>query len=327
MIKIAHVINALSIGGAEGMLLKLLTRADRQSFEPRVYTLLSPAGSIGDCIRELGIPVRELGMSRGAPNPVLVLRLASWFRHDPPDLVQTWLYHADLVGGLAARCAAIGAPVVWNIRNSTLDASTSRPRTFRVVKVCASVSTWLPDAIISCSHNACSLHAALGYARQKLRVIPNGFDLAAFRPNPAARAALRQELGIPDQAPVIGVIARFDPQKDFRTFVEAAGRLRAVVPDAQFVLCGRDVDRTNRELMRWVEAAGVASGSHLLGERTDIPDVDAALDIATSSSSYGEAFPNAVGEAMACAVPCVVTEVGDSARIVGDTGRVGKSVV
>ena len=322
MIKIAHVINALSIGGAELTLFKLLTRIDRRSFEPRVYTLLSPAGSIGDRIRELGIPVREVGMGRGAPNPVRVLKLANWFRHDPPDLVQTWLYHADLVGGLAARCAATGAPVVWNIRNSTLDAATSRARTFRVVKVCASVSTWLPEAIICCSHSASNLHAAAGYARQKLSVIPNGFDLAVFRPNPAARAAVRRELGIPEQAPVIGVIGRFDPQKDFQSFLEAAGRLRAVAPHAQFVLCGRDVDRTNRELMRWVDAAGVTACSHLLGERIDIADVDAALDIATSSSSYGEAFPNAVGEAMACAVPCVVTDVGDSARIVGDTGRV-----
>ena len=322
MIKIAHVINALSIGGAEGMLLKLLTRIDRDSFEPRVYTLLSPAGSIGDRIKELGIPVRELGMGRGAPNPARVLQLAGWFRGDRPDIVQTWLYHADLVGGLAARCAAIGAPVVWNIRNSTLDASASRARTFRVVKVCASVSTWLPDAIICCSHKACSLHAAVGYARQKLNVIPNGFDLAAFRPNPAARAALRRELGVSDQAPLIGVVGRFDPQKDFRTFIEAAGRLRSLVPDAHFVLCGHDVDWNNRELTRWVESAGVASCSHLLGERTDIADIDAALDLATSSSSYGEAFPNAVGEAMACAVPCVVTDVGDSARIVGDAGRV-----
>jgi glycosyltransferase involved in cell wall biosynthesis len=322
MIKIAHVINALSIGGAEGMLLRLLTTTDRRAFEPRVYTLLSPAGSIGGRIRALGIPVRELGMGQGAPNPARVLQLARWLRQDRPDIVQTWLYHADLVGGFAARFAAVGAPVVWNIRNSTLDGSSSRPRTFRVVRVCASVSRWLPAAIICCSHNASSLHAAVGYARSKLKVIPNGFDLAEYRPNPAARAAIRYELGIPGEAPLIGVIGRFDPQKDFRTFVEAAGRLRATMPGAHFLLCGRDLVPANRELMQWVDAAGVTRCSHLLGERTDVADVDAALDIATSSSSYGEAFPNAVGEAMACAVPCVVTDVGDSARIVGDTGRV-----
>jgi glycosyltransferase involved in cell wall biosynthesis len=320
MIKIAHVINALSIGGAEGMLLKLLSQLDRRSFDARVYTLLSPAGSVGEDIRALGIPVRELGMGRGTPNPLRVLRLARWLREDPPQLVQTWLYHADLVGGFAARLA--GTPVVWNIRNSTLDPSSSRARTFRVVKVCARVSTWLPDAVVCCSHTACSVHADAGYARAKLRVIPNGFDLAAFRPNPRARAAIRAALGIPEGALVIGVIGRFDPQKDFRTFVEAAGRLRATTPDARFVLCGRDVDPGNRELMQWVEAAGVAPVCHLLGERTDIADVNAALDIATSSSSYGEAFSNTVGEAMACAVPCVVTDVGDSARIVADTGRV-----
>jgi glycosyltransferase involved in cell wall biosynthesis len=322
MIRIAHVINALSIGGAEGMLHKLLVNVDRRSFDPRVYTLLSPAGSVGDAIRDLGVPVRELGMTRGVPNPAHVLKLARWLRHDPPDLVQTWLYHADLVGGLAARCAGVGAPVVWNIRNSSLDAANSRTRTFRVVRVCASVSTWLPDAIICCSHNARDLHAAAGYAQRKLRVIPNGFDLTAFRPNPAARDAIRRALRIPDSAPVVGVVGRFDPQKDFRTFIEAAGRLCAAVPDAQFILCGRDVDSANRDLVRWIEAARITANSHLLGERTDVADIDAALDIATSSSAYGEAFPNAVGEAMACGIPCVVTDVGDSARIVSDTGRV-----
>ena len=320
MIKIAHVINALAIGGAEGMLLKLLSRLDRRAFDPRVYTLLSPAGSVGDAIRALGIPVRELGMGRGAPNPLHVLRLARWLRRDRPDLVQTWLYHADLIGGIAGRLA--GAPVVWNIRNSTLDASSSRRRTVRLVQVSARVSAWLPDAIVCCSRTASDVHVDAGYARRKIALIPNGFDLDVFRPNPRARAAIRRALRIPDAAPVIGVAGRFDPQKDFRTFVEAAGRLRAIAPEVRFVLCGRDVDRANGELTRWIDEAGVADASHLLGERTDIADVNASLDIATSSSSYGEAFSNAVGEAMACAVPCVVTDVGDSAWIVGDTGRV-----
>jgi glycosyltransferase involved in cell wall biosynthesis len=321
MIKVTHVITGLSIGGAEGMLLKLLTHMDCRAFVPKVFTLLSPAGPVAERIRTLGIHVQELGMSRGVPNPSRVLQLAGWLHQDRPHLVQTWLYHADLVGGVAARMAGVEA-VVWNIRNSTLDPSTSRGRTRGVVKLCARLSARLPDAIICCSHNARTVHAAAGYASQKLTVIPNGFDLATFRPNAAARARLRLTQGIPDAAPVIGVVGRFDPQKDFPTFLEAARQLHAVRPDVRFVLCGRDLTWTNRELVTWIDEAGVGAVTHVLGERHDIADVQASMDIATSSSSYGEAFSNAVGEAMACGVPCVVTDVGDSARIVGDTGRI-----
>jgi glycosyltransferase involved in cell wall biosynthesis len=322
MIKIAHVINALSIGGAELMLLKLLAHTDRAAYAPRVFTLLSPAGPVADRIRELGIPVRELGMHRGTPNPLRLLQLSRWLRDDSPDLVQTWMYHADVVGGVAARLSSRRIPVVWNVRNSTLDRASSRPRTFRVVKACARLSRWLPDAIICCSHTASDIHAQLGYARQKLRVIPNGFDLDAFRPDGAARVALRRELAIPDHAAIVGLVGRFDPQKDHRTFLVAATRLHREMPGVHFVLCGRGVDTTNVALMRSVEAAGLRGVAHLLGERTDMPAVTAALDIAASSSAYGEAFPNAIGEAMACGVPCVVTDVGDSARIVGDTACV-----
>jgi glycosyltransferase involved in cell wall biosynthesis len=320
MIKVAHVINGLSVGGAETMLLKLLTHMDHTAFASRVYTLLSPAGAIKPAIERLGIDVHELGVRRRVPNVLHLQRLARWLRRDRPDLVQTWMYHSDLFGGIATRLARIGAPVVWNIRNNTLDQS-SRRRTFWVVGACARLSSCLPDAIVCCSRAASETHAALGYDKTKFLVIPNGFDLSAFRPNASARAALRRELGLAANATVIGLVARFDPQKDHRTFLAAAGRLHEDTPEVQFVLCGDGVTRANAELVEWIDAARLSGVCHLLGERHDIPDVTAALDIACSSSC-GESFPNVIGEAMACGVPCVVTDVGDSAYIVGDTGCV-----
>jgi glycosyltransferase involved in cell wall biosynthesis len=322
MITVAHVINALAIGGAETMLLKLLTHTDRTAFAPRVYTLQSPAGPILERVVRLGISVRELGMARGLPNPGRALRLARWLRQEPPDLVQTWMYHSDLVGGIAARLARFSMPVVWNIRNSTLDPSTCRRRTLGVVRACARLSASLPDAVICCSRAAGGIHAALGYDASKLHVIPNGFDVTMFRPDRDRARALRRALRIAEPAAVIGLVARFDPQKDHRTFVEAAGRLHAEMPQVRFVLCGRDVDEANAQLMTWIAEAGISAVCFVLGERSDMPDVNAALDIATSASCYGEAFPNAIGEAMACGVPCVVTDVGDSGYLVGDTGRV-----
>jgi glycosyltransferase involved in cell wall biosynthesis len=153
-------------------------------------------------------------------------------------------------------------------------------------------------------------------------VIPNGFDLARFQPDALARVAVRAELGVADDVPLVGLIGRFDPQKNHAGFFEATGYLHRRLPMVHFVLAGKGIDEGNRALMRMVEAAGVCHVTHLLGLRSDIPRLMAALDVLASSSSYGEAFPNVLGEAMASGVPCVVTDVGDSAYIVGDTGQV-----
>jgi glycosyltransferase involved in cell wall biosynthesis len=152
-------------------------------------------------------------------------------------------------------------------------------------------------------------------------VLPNGFDLDAFQPDPAARGSVRQELGISEETPLIGLVARFHPQKDHHNFMQAAAQLHARLPNVHFLLCGAGVTPENPALAQWVEEAGLRANVHLLGVRQDVPRLSAALDIATSSSS-GEGFPNVVGEAMACGVPCVVTDVGDAALIVGETGRV-----
>jgi glycosyltransferase involved in cell wall biosynthesis len=163
---------------------------------------------------------------------------------------------------------------------------------------------------------------ALGYAPEKMAVIPNGFDLERFKPDNDARIAVRRELGISLDAPLIGLVARFDPQKDHRSFITAAARLLESDASAQFLLCGEGADTDNSELGEWIRAAGIGANCHLLGPRDDMAGITAALDIAVSSSAFGEGFSNAVAEAMACGVPCVVTDVGDSGLLVEDTGRV-----
>ena len=155
-----------------------------------------------------------------------------------------------------------------------------------------------------------------------MMVIPNGFDLAAFKPDAKARTAVREELGISQEALLIGLVGRFDPQKDHRNFVAAAARLRAYCPQVHFLLCGDGVNWNNAELTGWIGEAGLRQQFHLLGRREDMPRLTAALDISSTSSSYGEGFPNVIGEAMACGVACAITDVGDSAFIVGETGLV-----
>jgi glycosyltransferase involved in cell wall biosynthesis len=321
MIRVAHIITGLDTGGAERMLLKLLTHMDHERFSVRVCSLIPP-GHGGAPIEALGVPLQTLGMRRDLPNPFAVFRLAGLLREHPPDIVQTWMYHADLVGGIAAKLASLRTPVVWNIRHSTFDPTQTRRRTARVARVCALASHSLPHTIVCCSLAAQQVHASLGYDNAKIRVIPNGFDLSQFRPDADARKEIRDELGIADTVTVIGRLGRFDPQKDYRGFVEAAAHLHRRRPDVHFILCGLDIDANNASLAGWIADAGIGDVCHLLGYRRDAARVIAALDVAASSSAYGEAFPNVLAEAMACEVPCVATDVGDSAYIVGDTGTI-----
>jgi len=316
---VVHIITCLSTGGAEMMLYNLLSAMDRAEFKPEVISL-TDIGPVGEKIKALGVAVQALGMRRGAPNPLAVLRLARWLRQKKSDLIQTWMYHADLIGGIAARLAG-DIPVAWGIHHTNLDPESTKRKTIWTAKSCARLSYLLPTQIVCCSEASLHVHAALGYATRKMCVIPNGFDLDAFKPDPAARRAVRSKLGIAEDALLVGLIARFHPQKDHANFVKAAALLHTRVSNAHFLLCGEGITWENQELLRWIEDAGIREHCHLLGRREDIPRLMVALDIA-SSSSFGEAFPIVLGEAMACGIPCVVTDVGDSTLIVGKTGKV-----
>jgi glycosyltransferase involved in cell wall biosynthesis len=177
------------------------------------------------------------------------------------------------------------------------------------------------DGIIYNGEISARQHEAVGYAADRACVIPNGFDCAQFVPSADAHTTVRRELGVADDTIIIGLIARYHPMKDHANFLSAAAALMAVRRDVHFVLAGRDVDASNVEISDTLRGLKLGNRIHLLGERHDMPLLTAALDIATSSSSWGEGFPNAIGEAMACAVPCVVTDIGDSARVVGPCGR------
>lgn len=319
MRRIVFIITGLSTGGAEMMLLKVLERLDRQRFAPHVISLTT-LGELAPRIAALGIQVDAVGLKPGLPSPSGFFRLVRLLKRLNPDVVHTWMYHADLLGGVAARLAGVSS-IGWCIRNSNLDKNKTKFSTRAVVGLCASISKWVPSRILSCSEKARQVHVACGYAAAKMVVVPNGFELSQFKPDLDARFRVRAELGITDQTPLVGLIGRFDPQKNHAGFFEAAGILHRHMPQVHFVLAGQGVDVSNAALMQTITQEGVLANIHLLGLRNDMPALMATLDV-LASSSYGEAFPNVLGEAMACGVPCAVTDVGDSAYIVGDTGRV-----
>lgn len=319
MTSITHIISGLNTGGAETMLYKLLSNIDRTKFELKVLSL-TDIGSIGKKIEKLGISVKALDMKRGVPDPRYVFRLAAILKKEKPDLVQTWMYHADLIGGLAAKLVR-NIPIVWNIRHSNLNPEGNKKTTILTAKACAKLSKTIPKKIICCSEASFKVHSELGYEEEKMIVIPNGFDLDAFKPDTEARYSVRRELRIPDDATIIGMVARFDPQKDHKNLIDAAGVLCRSNKNIHFILCGDRITNDNKQLAKWIQEHNLQVNFHLLGLRAGIARITTAFDIA-SSSSYGEGFPNVVGEAMSCEVPCVVTNVGDSAYIVGITGIV-----
>ncbi|MBI2013518.1 MAG: glycosyltransferase [Candidatus Colwellbacteria bacterium] len=318
--KVFHIITGLNTGGAEMMLYKLIQYSSGENFQHEVVSL-TDIGPVGKKIQQLSVSVRALHM-RGIDFPIAVLRLALWLRRSKPDIVQTWMYHADLVGGLAAKLAFSGAPIVWGIRQTNLHTKLSKRRTRLVARFSAFLSRWVPEKIICNSYSGRDVHIKMGYDSKKMVVIPNGFDISRFRLDSEARISVRKELGVAPDSLLIGYIARFDPQKDHKIFIEAARILNANFKDVHFVLCGRGVNWENKELVSCIKRAGLQDRFYLLGERDDIPTITAALDVASLTSAYGEGFPNVVGEAMASGVPCVVTDVGDAAEIVGNTGIV-----
>ena len=318
-IRIIHIINSFEFGGAEAMLCNLVLRTDRDRFEPSVVSLIDDLTVAGP-LQRAGIPIVTMGMKPGIPDPRGIARLVRHLRQERPAIVQTWMDHSNFIGGLAARLAP-RARVVWGIHHSNHVAGLSKRSTLMTVAACAAISHRVPARIILCSEHARKLYAQRGFAADKLVVIPNGFDTTVFRPDPQARLSVRNEIGVDANATLIGLVARFDPNKDHANFLKAAAELAKSRPEAHFVMCGTKVDEQNSELMDQIRSLGLAARCHLLGARRDVPRIYAALDLNTSSS-ISEAFPLAVGEGMACGVPCAATDVGDSALIVGPTGRI-----
>lgn len=318
-IRVVHVINSFEFGGAETMLCNLLLHSDRDRFDLHVVSLIDNL-QVADPIIKAGIPLTTIGMKPGVPSPLAMARLIRHLRRIRPQVIQTWMDHSNLIGGIAGRFVP-GAKVAWGIHHSNHVAGLTKRSTLLTVRACGILSSRLPARIICCSEHAKALYAARGFASDRLTVIPNGFDTDGFKPDPQAAMEVRAELGLPADATVIGLVARFDPLKDHATFVRAAGLLHKSRPQVRFLMCGDGVDKDNAALMDQILSQGLIGSCHLLGPRRDMPRIFAALDVATSSS-ISEAFPLAIGEAMSCGVPCVATDVGDSALMIGPSGRI-----
>jgi glycosyltransferase involved in cell wall biosynthesis len=315
--RIVHIFTGLNTGGAEMMMYKLL-ESNSISRNGMILSLLSN-GEMEPRFKSLGMSVKSLGMSRGRFSLAKFIKLIKILKKEKPDLVSTWLYHADLVGGLAGRLLNI--PVCWNVGASAASLTTLSKGTKFVIRICAFLSSWIPVKIIFNSKSGLRDHVALGYKSDKCEVIPNGFNLELFKPDGESRKSIRKEINVSGDCKLVGIIGRYDPIKNHEGFIKACSIVAKTQKNAHFIMVGTGIDDKNKNILRHIEESGIKEKIHLLGLRQDIPRITSSLDVLVCPS-WGEAFPNVVGEAMSCGVPCVVTDVGDSAYVVQDTGIV-----
>ena len=319
-LKVLHVITCLHTGGAEMMLYKILSGMNRKRFKPLVISLID-GGPVKEKIERLNIQVYSLGMRHGIPTPAAIWRLQNLVRKFQPDLIQGWMYHGNIAAWLGRKMYGGHLPLYWNVRHSFYGIRYEKRLTRILIRWGSYLSAHVKTVIYNSTVSRYQ-HEAIGYNSTHSVVIPNGFDTNVFHPDTKARFSVRQELGVDNSTCLIGLIGRYHPMKDHENFFNAVKIVLKNNVDTQFLLAGRGIDSKNKILLAQIKSHGLENFLFLLGERADMPRLTAALDIACSSSSYGEGFPNVIGEAMACGVPCVVTDVGDSALVVDDTGRV-----
>ncbi|MDR5752719.1 MULTISPECIES: glycosyltransferase [unclassified Caballeronia] len=327
--RIVHITSGLSVGGAEMMLYRLIKTSQREGVQHTVISL-SSVDMLGDRIRALGVEVKILGMSRSAPNPFLLFKLVQWILAYRPDVVQTWMYHADLFGGIAACMArwivrwrgvdAKRLTLAWGVHQTEFPPFSANKKLALIAKTCAVLSRYVPDLIVCCAEAAKRTHSAGGYCAPRMQVILNGFDLELFRPQARQRDPLRALLGVAADTPIVGIVGRVDPAKDHENFIAAIGKTSRAFPHCHYVMIGKGLDATNVELTSLIRKAKVADVCHLLGARDDVHRLIPFFDI-FCLSSRSEGLPTVVGEAMACGVPCVATDVGDTATLIGATGK------
>ena len=326
-VRVCHIINGLDVGGAEMMLYKLLKSSTVEQLEASVISLLE-TGPIADLITSLDLPVTSLALARrsmifgrGVPTPKTVWKLGRAIASARPDLLQGWMYHGNLAATLGAVISGRRYPVVWNVRHSVYDLGKEKSMTAKLIRLGRRLSS-RPNAIIYNAKVSAEQHEALGYDPGKTVIIPNGFDCDHFKPDAAKRGKLRAELGLTEGTSIVGMVARDHPQKDSFNLLRAIALVIERGSPVHLAIAGASFDDHNRRVTGRIRELGIGDHVSLLGPRSDIADIMAGFDVVALPSAWGEGFPNVLGEAMACGVPCAATDVGDAAWIIDVHGRV-----
>ena len=316
-----HVIAGLDRGGAEGILFNL---CQHNCFNKHIVISLTDMGFYGDYLINSNNTVVCLGMNKNVSGLFKGgLKLWRYIRFYNPDVIQTWMYHSDFLGGLVARIAGT-KNVNWNVRHSSVQLGDLKRTTFVIVKACALLSKYIPRKVVCCSEVAANNHVNIGYDESKIKIIFNGYDTSKFYPDYWAGSSLRVKLGVPRSVHLIGMVARFASEKDHNNLLSALKIVKENNDNFICLLIGEGLDAKNVGLLSWIKAYDLKDYVYPIGVQENINAFMNALDLHVLSSKF-EAFPNVLGEAMACGTPCVSTDAGDSSYIIGDTGWIVKS--
>lgn len=317
--KIAHIIIGLNVGGAELMLQRLVLNSSKKEHFEHCVISLTDLGAIGPALQAQGVSVYTLGTSSLATVPLTLFKLRKLLKDIKPDVVQTWMYHADFLGGLTAKNLGI-RNIIWGIRNTSVDNSLGLSRTLLRTS-CAKLSYRIPSDIVCVAHEAKDKHVSIGYDPQKMVVIPNGFDLNKFKPDTDKRNTLRTRLNIKSDEFVLGNIGRYHSVKNQVNFIKACIYLLEKGWTFKVLLAGRNVDIDNPDIAILFKNKKLIDSFIFLGEIDDTPSFYNALDTFCLCSST-EGFPNVLAEAMATGVYCLTTRAGDSELILAEFGAI-----
>lgn len=321
--RVLFLINSLAAGGAERQLSILARGLDPDRFEIHVVVLYDPGYHNGgelwaDVASIPGLSLHSLHKRKGALGYLLVLpRLLALILRTRPQVLHGYMQGNQL---LLLMGRLLRLPVVWGIRRSSCDLSKLDRVSLRVLRATVWLSRYT-DLVIFNSETGSRNYQAMGMRAPRMQVISNGFDVARFTPDPAQGAARRRAWGIPEGAPLVGIVGRFDPVKDHPTFLRMASLLHQDHPDAWFVCVGDGSPAYRAALQSLAASLGIGGRTVWPGVCLDMPAAYNALSLLALTST-DEGFPNVIGEAMACGVPCVSTPAGDAARLVGETGSI-----
>ncbi|WP_438436805.1 glycosyltransferase family 4 protein [Kluyvera sichuanensis] len=309
--RIIHVIIDMNVGGAELMLKRLIEHSSNKDVEHIVISL-TDLGVLGPELSKSGVIVKCLNIKSPIQYITSLLKMIHLFKELQPDVVHTWMYHSDLLGGIAARISGIKR-IIWCVRSTDIRKGGSKFTIF-IRWLCAKVSSFVPDSIVYAANASKLVHEECGYNEVKSVVIPNGFDLSYLRQNNFSEFDLRADLGISDNEIVICSIGRYSSVKDHKNFIAAAISVAEKKDNLRFLLVGRGLTKENVSISSQINKSIHADKFILLGERKDVPVCLKASDI-FCLHSLTEGFPNVLGEAMAMEVPSVTTDVGDAASL------------